>query len=656
MLPFKPTWRPPSQRHPETSDRCKLVTVKGSLKAHSLWWHEHVSNPYVLDIIDDGYKLPFLSVPKVERLKNNKTARDNVTFVSDEIERLLEAGILIKCITAPTVVNALTVAHNASGKKRLVLDLRGVNPLLHVPKYKFEDLKVASQYFSKECYMCSFDLKSGYSHIDINIAYQQYLGFEWDEKFYTYTTLPFGCSSAGLVFSKVVKELVKIWRSQSIPIITYLDDGILIADSFSEAEHFASIIKADLLHAGFIVNNEKSVWVPTQKLTWLGFSLDSRLNIFEIPDDKLYRLRCSIFNAMVHSRFSSARLLAKTVGKITSMYHALGHIVYLMTKNCQCWIADRSSWSDRSALPESVMVELRFWHKNIDSVKRLPLAKPLTRFTRLIYSDASATACGAFIKFHEGTEMVNHWTAEEQVRSSTWRELRAVELYLEIKSEELAGLAVKWYTDNQAVPRILYKGSMTDNLQTSALSIFQICIANDIHLSVDWIPRYLNEAADELSKMADYDDWGVASRIFELAQKTNGPHTVDCFASNITAKMSNFYSKFWCQGTSGVDCFAFDWGRDIVWLVPPINCISKAVSHCQRCRGKGTLIIPKWESAAFWPMLCPGGAWKTGVSKLYEFQKPGNFFTSCQYGNGVFSEAKFSSNVLMLRLDFSESH
>jgi hypothetical protein len=523
---------------------------------------------------------------------------------------------------------------------------------LHVPKFKFEDLRVASQYFSRNCFMCFFDLKSGYSHIDINAAYQQYLGLEWNSKFYVYASLPFGCSSAGLVFSKVMKEMVKKWRAQAIPIVTYLDDGILIVNNYSEAKYFASIIKADLKAAGFIVNPEKSVWEPTQKLTWLGFELDSQLNIFEIPEAKLFRLKTSIFNTIVQHRACSARVLSRSVGKITSMYHALGHVVYLMNKCSQVWIAEGSTWADRSPLPERVLEELRFWHKNIDCVKRLPLEKPLTRYTRLIYSDASSTACGAFIKFHIGTEIINHWTPEEQSRSSTWRELRAVELYLEIKCEELAGLAVKWYTDNQAVPRILYKGSMTPNLQDSALNIFDICVQNDIHLTVDWIPRYLKEAADELSKTPDYDDWGISDNVFALMEKVNGPHSIDCFASNLTAKTKRFYSKYWCQNTSGVDCFAFQWDSDHVWLVPPINCISKAVSHCAMCRTSGTLVVPKWTSSAFWPMLCPGGAWKSGISVLYEYRTPTDFFKRGAYGNGVFTEARFSSNVLILKLDF----
>ena len=118
MLQSRRIWRQPSLRPQGTTNDCKLASVKGSLKLHSIWWHEHVNNTYILDIIDEGYKLPLLSIPPVEKLKNNKTARDNVIFVSEEIETLLAAGILIQLNSPPTVINALTVANNAAGKKR----------------------------------------------------------------------------------------------------------------------------------------------------------------------------------------------------------------------------------------------------------------------------------------------------------------------------------------------------------------------------------------------------------------------------------------------------------------------------------------------------------------------------------------------------------
>jgi hypothetical protein len=39
-------------------------------------------------------------------------------------------------------------------------------------------------------------------------------------------------ATAGFIFSKVLRELIKYWRSKSIIIIMYLDDGLGGADTF----------------------------------------------------------------------------------------------------------------------------------------------------------------------------------------------------------------------------------------------------------------------------------------------------------------------------------------------------------------------------------------------------------------------------------------
>ena len=127
-----------------------MISVAGSLRRHLAWWREHVSNKFILDTIEFGYRLPLLAVPEQTFLKNNKSALDNSDFVTAEIQKLLQTGALIQVQDKPAVVNALTVATNVSGKKRLVLDLRTVNPLLLVPHYKYEDIQTASAYFKKD--------------------------------------------------------------------------------------------------------------------------------------------------------------------------------------------------------------------------------------------------------------------------------------------------------------------------------------------------------------------------------------------------------------------------------------------------------------------------------------------------------------------------
>ena len=80
------------------------------------------------------------------------------------------------------ICSPLSVVKSASGKKRLVLDLRYVNKFLWKDKFKYEDIKIAIQMIEKGDYAINFDLKSGYHHIDIHADYWQYLGFSWKGK------------------------------------------------------------------------------------------------------------------------------------------------------------------------------------------------------------------------------------------------------------------------------------------------------------------------------------------------------------------------------------------------------------------------------------------------------------------------------------------
>jgi hypothetical protein len=96
-------------------------------------------------------------------------------------------------------------------------------------------------------------------------AFQQYLGFSWsvngEIKYYVFTVLPFGLSSAPFLFTKLMREIVKYWGSLSYPIIVYLDDGWCCINP-ENCYKISNSIRQDLKIAGFVVNEEKSVWEP----------------------------------------------------------------------------------------------------------------------------------------------------------------------------------------------------------------------------------------------------------------------------------------------------------------------------------------------------------------------------------------------------------
>ena len=104
----------------------------------------------------------------------------------------------------------------------------------------------------------------------------------------------------------------------------------------------------------------------------------------------------------------------------------------------------------------------------------------------------------------------------------------------------------------------------------------------------------------------DKDDWRVNPSVFRLVDAKWGPHTIDRFASYYNAQLQRFNSKFASPSCSGVDALVQDWSRENNWVCPPVGLVVNAVRVLTACSGRGTLIIPEWPSAYFWPLLRDG--------------------------------------------------
>jgi len=119
-----------------------------------------------------------------------------------------------------------------------------------------------------------YDLKGAYHHIEIFQEHRQYLGFSWvykgKSRYFVFNVLPFGIASAGHIFTKLLKEVVKYWRNQGLKIIMYLDDGLGGASDFDSAEKDSFYIKNSLSEFGFLIAEERCMWLPEQNLTWIG--------------------------------------------------------------------------------------------------------------------------------------------------------------------------------------------------------------------------------------------------------------------------------------------------------------------------------------------------------------------------------------------------
>ena len=161
--------------------------------------------------------------------------------------------------------------------------------------------------------------------------------------FFQFKQLPFGLSSAPYIFTKVIRPLVKKWRSEGKSIVVFLDDGL----RFGASLRVSSEVRSDLIDAGFVPNVQKSVWIPVQKMEWLGYDIDLVDGSFAVPQRRIAGISDGI-DSIIHrigqritSRRVTARRVASVVGKIMSTNLVTGNMARVMTESLQVCVESR---------------------------------------------------------------------------------------------------------------------------------------------------------------------------------------------------------------------------------------------------------------------------------------------------------------------------
>lgn len=246
--------------------------------------------------------------------------------------------------------------------------------------------------------------------------------------------------------------------------------------------------------------------------------------------------------------------------------------------------------------------ELKFWLQHIDSFNGYSI-RGVFSAESTIYTDASDFAFGGYLATLGGEPVRGMFSLADVHSSSTYRELKAVFYVLKSYADSLKHQRVKVFVDNMGASRILMVGSSKLHLQQIAVDIFSICLSFDISLDSQWLPREENARADLLSRFIDRDDWSLNPVVFQSLDARWGPHSVDRFSSYFNSQVVRFNSKYFSPGCAAVDALAQDWSSDNNWLCPPTHLIVAAVKHLRYHKGVGTIIIPEWPSASFWPFL-----------------------------------------------------
>ena len=208
-----------------------------------------------------------------------------------------------------------------------------------------------------------------------------------------YTALPNGFPPAVWKFTKVMSPPFKHLRSKGHLSVKYLDDSLLIEETARISLNNVTDTVNLLRGLGFTIQPDK-VFVPTQKITFLGFIIDSIKMTITLTEERKEKFfdNCS---SLLHSNKNiTVRELAQTTGTLAAFTSVRpGQLFYRHLENSKVESL-RKAYGDfdkKAFISTEAKTELKWWKENIKS-SFAPIKVQPMHYT--IYSDASLEGWG----------------------------------------------------------------------------------------------------------------------------------------------------------------------------------------------------------------------------------------------------------------------
>ena len=508
--------------------------------------------------------------------------------------------------TNPQFIGHIFLRPKKSGGMRPVFNMKALNQFIQYKHFKMENLTMLKTLLQKNDYMIKVDLKDAYFCVPMSPRDQNYLKFQWENKIYQFTCLPFGLTSAPRQFTKLMKPVVSLLRRIGVRLLIYLDDLLILNQDKTQLLRDAHSLTFLLQQLGLVINWEKSILNPTQELEYLGMMIDSNSMEMRLPQPKMTEVqkRC---RHMLSRHTTTPHKLAQLLGTLTATMQAIHpgplycrELQMLKTKQ----LLSGKTYSSQITLSPECKEELRWWllHMKTWNGKAIVNAGPDV----IIQTDASLKGWGAYLEGRPTSTGINGlWSEKETSLQINCLELKAAELAVKTFAKDRESIHIHLKMDNITALTHINKmgGTRSQQLTQITKSLWEFCLKKRIHLSAEYLPGSKNRIADALSRQyQDSSNWKLNKQLFNQINKQWGPLKTDLFADRLNAQTAHYYS--WKQDplAAGTDAFLWKWNEKC-YAFPPFCLIGRCLKKIQKDQTSLILIAPAWQGQHWYPIL-----------------------------------------------------
>jgi len=474
---------------------------------------------FFINGITRGFRIGFKSSPKpLKSAKRNLGCAlqhpDTVSqYLADEIAHNRVAGPFQRSIIPEAHISRFGVIpkNHQPNKWRLIIDLshpanRSINDgipkiLCSLVYITVESAIQCIRQLGRGTQLAKIDIKSAFRLLPVHPADRHLLAMKWDGNLYIDTCLPLGLRSAPKLFNILADLLSWILTQKGVsPVFHYLDDFLTLGPpGSSTCAHNLATIKEVCSSLGIPLALEK-VEGPSDILTFLGITLDTKKMMARLPVDKLQRIR-NLLATWLRKRSATKREILSLVGLLQ---HATK-----VVKPGRTFVARMYSEAARlgrlsfyTRLSKDFQSDLRWWHlfvhawNGISFLECSPVPRPPDVS---IETDASGSwGCGALFN---NLWFQLQWSTEWKPIDIMAKELAPIVLSCAIWGPLLPRKILEFKCDNQGLVDAINKGSSKEPVVMHLLRCLWFFSAFfEITIRAAHIPGTLNTAADMLSR------------------------------------------------------------------------------------------------------------------------------------------------------------
>ena len=524
--------------------------------------------------------------------------------IDREIIKLLDKGVIERTTHSENeFISNIFFRTKKDGSIRLILNLRKLNEEVVYHHFKMETLQHAIQSMSPGCFMASVDLKDAYYSIPVCIEDRKYLRFLWKGALYQFTCLPNGLAEAPRKFTKILKVPFAYLRARGHSNSAYIDDSFLNAGTVKSCADTVITTVSLLDGLGFTVHPDKSCFVPTQRITYLGFVLDSvemRVRLTYEKAEKIVDLCTRLKNKTSTTIRECAEVLGNLVAAEPGVELAALHYKRIEHEKIQALKVAKGDYESHMIISDSIREDLDWWIANVHLASKQIMRAPPTAD---LFSDSSNAAWGATF---EGRSAGGPWAGDELHWHINEKELQAVFFGLQTFCGRLHDTHLRLNIDNTtSVAYVNNQGGRKPALNEIARNIWNWAQERKLWLSAVHIPGVENVEADRASRSI-YDlesEWQLNQEIFQILDERWGPFDMDLFASRLNFQCKRFMAWKPDPLASAIDALAHPWSNIKGYAFPPFSLIGRSLQKVVQDRASVLMIVPLWTTQPWFTKL-----------------------------------------------------